>query len=230
MRIYAVILSAGQGKRLNEKLPKGFIKLEGKPLFLWSLEAFDQTEEIQGGVLVVPENWEEEVKKYLINLKKEWLITKGGPTRQESSFLGLLALESLKPDYVLIHDGARPFLKKDLTKRLLLEAPQAVIPVIPAQETLIEADENWASKTLDRKKVKIVQTPQGFPYRRILEAHKLAQEEGLIDQSDDSSLYLRYGGRVKLVEGDPFNIKITFPEDLKLAKWVLNYNHLLLRP
>ena len=230
MRIHAIILSAGQGERLNEKLPKGFIKLEEKPLFLWSLEAFDQTEEIQGGVLVVPENWEEEAKRYLINLQKEWLITKGGPTRQDSSFSGLLALEALKPEYVLIHDGARPFLKKDLIKRLLLQAPQAVIPVLPVKETLIEADENWASKIIDRKKTKIVQTPQGFPYRRILEAHKLAKEEGLMDQSDDSSLYLRYGGRVKLVEGDIFNIKITFPEDLKFAKWILKYNPPLLRP
>jgi 2-C-methyl-D-erythritol 4-phosphate cytidylyltransferase len=225
MRIYAIILSAGQGERLQEKLPKGFLKLKGKPLFLWSLEVFDQTEEIQGGILVVPENWEEEAQKYLVNLRNKWLIRKGGPTRQESSFLGLLALEPLKPDYVLIHDGARPFLKKELVQRLIREAPQAVIPVLPAQETLIEADENWALKTVDRKRIKIVQTPQGFPYRRILEAHRLAQEEGLTDQPDDSSIYLRYGGRVKLVQGDWLNLKITFPEDLKLANFILRWEN-----
>jgi|YelNatPaOPRAMG01_1025707.scaffolds.fasta_scaffold05124_9 2-C-methyl-D-erythritol 4-phosphate cytidylyltransferase len=225
MRIYAIILSAGQGERLQEKLPKGFLKLKGKPLFLWSLEVFDQTEEIQGGILVVPENWEEEAQKYLVNLRNKWLIRKGGPTRQESSFLGLLALEPLKPDYVLIHDGARPFLKKELVQRLIREAPQAVIPVLPAQETLIEADENWALKTVDRKRIKIVQTPQGFPYRRILEAHRLAQEEGLTDQPDDSSIYLRYGGRVKLVQGDWLNLKITFPEDLKLANSILRWEN-----
>ncbi len=221
MKVFALILGAGKGERLGFQLPKAFVPLRGKPLFVHSVLAFEEVKEIQGGAIVVPEGWEGEAEKHLISLKKRWKVTKGGKTRQESAFFGLLALEDLRPDYVLIHDAARPLLKPALVERMLGFAPQATVLALKAIETLVEGEGEFAKRALEREKVWVLQTPQGFPYQGILHAHKEARQKGLEGSTDDVSLYINFGGNVRLVKGDPTNIKVTFPHDLKLAEEVL---------
>lgn len=217
MRVLVALLGAGRGQRLGLDVPKAFVVLKGKPMFFYSLLTFEGIKEIQGGVLVVPEGWEDQAQKLLMGLKKHWKVIKGGETRQESSFLGLMALEDLCPDYVLIHDVARPLIKPTLVERMLRFAPQATVLALKATETLVEGEGEWAKKALERERVWILQTPQGFPFQGILHAHKEAIKRGLRGLTDDVSLYVQFGGNVRLVQGDPANFKVTFPYELKLA-------------
>lgn len=221
MKVFALVLGAGKGERLGSEVPKAFVLLKGRPLFAHSVLAFEEVKEVQGGVVVVPEGWEGEAEKSLVGLKKPWRVTKGGKTRQESSFFGLLALEDLGPDYVLIHDAARPLIKPTLLERMLGFAPQAAVLALKATETLVEGEGQWAKKALERERIWILQTPQGFPYQGILHAHKEARSAGFGGLTDDVSLYLKFGGNVRLVQGDPMNLKVTFPYDLKLAEELL---------
>ena len=228
MKVAAVILSAGRGERLGADIPKGFLKLGDRPLFLYSIMAFDALKPLEMGVVVVPEGWEGETEARLKSLRKPWKVVRGGATRQESSLKGLLALKDSPPDYVFLHDAARPFVSPELLSRLLGCAPQAVIPAIKSVDSLVEVQGEWARGFLDREKTLCVQTPQGFPYQRILDAHLRAQAEGIHDAPDDASIYLHSGGRVRVVEGDRLNFKITLPEDLERAKGIVNGT--LLRP
>lgn len=221
MRVFVVLLAAGAGTRLGAGIPKGFLQLKGKPLFLWALEAFEGIPEVQGGALVVPGGYEEKALGYLKNKAKAWKVVRGGERRQDSAFMGLVALGEQGPDYVMIHDAARPLVTRDLIRGLLGFAPQAVVPVLRPSDALLQAEGGWASAYLERDRAYLVQTPQGFPFRGILEAHRRAREEGIADAPDDAHLYLRLGHRVRLAEGDRRNLKVTYPEDLRVAEAIL---------
>lgn len=222
MKVFALLLGAGRGERLGLDIPKAFVVLKGKPLFLYSVLAFEGVKKVEGGILVVPDGWQDQAQRLLLGLKKRWKVAKGGETRQESSFLGLLALEDLCPDYVLIHDVARPFITPTLVEKMLRFAPQATVLALKATETLVEGEGEWVKRALEREKIWLLQTPQGFPYQGILHAHKEAAKMGLRGLTDDVSLYLQFGGNVRLVQGDPANFKVTFPNDLKLAEELLS--------
>lgn len=221
MKVMAVILAGGVGERFGADRPKGFVPLRGKPLLLWAVEAMEAAGEIRGGVLVVPQGYQGEAREALSGARKPWGVVDGGSSRQESALKGLEALEAEGPDYVLIHDAARPLLREELLRRILDHAPQAVLPVIRATDALLEGDWPWASRYLDRERAYLVQTPQGFPFRGILEAHRKALESGIADAPDDGSLYLAQGHRVRLVRGDRLNLKVTYPEDIAVLEGIL---------
>jgi 2-C-methyl-D-erythritol 4-phosphate cytidylyltransferase len=167
------------------------------------------------------EAWTREIVSQC-GLQKVSQIMPGGAERQESVFIGLKAIRE-KAGAVIIHDGARPFVTPDLIQRSLSEARrfQAVAVALPASETVKEVDgENIVLRTVDRRQLWLMQTPQSFDYNLILRAHEEARRDGFVG-TDDASLVERLGIPVKIIEGSRLNFKITTPQDLLLAEALL---------
>lgn len=206
---------------MGQKVPKQFLSLGGEPLIRRTIRPFEASKGIDQLVLVVPEGWIEETQSIMEGAAKPLKVVRGGATRQLSCLRGLMALEGFQPDYVLIHDGVRPFVTVEMIEEILSFAPRPVTLALPATESLVEVEGGMVQGLLNRERVYHVQTPQGFPFAEILKAHLEAQRHGLKDATDDASLLLRLGGKVWVLEGDPRNLKITFAADLQLAEALL---------
>lgn len=226
----AVVLSAGKGTRMNSVTPKQYLMLEGKPVLYYSLRAFEKSM-IDEIIVVTGEEdieycQEEIVEKY--GFTKIKAITAGGKERYHSVFCGLTELQKEKwsPDYVMIHDGARPFLNDGIIQRCAesVERFQACIAGMPIKDTIKITDESlFVQETPERKYVWQIQTPQVFEFSLIYKAYEelIRREKGgesFFVTDDAMVLEIISNKKVKLVEGSYENIKITTPEDLKLAK------------
>ena len=225
MKTDALIAAAGKGQRMGGKMKKQFITLNGKPLLLYTLKAFEEFVGIEHMYLVLDEGDFEYCKGEIIQkygITKVSQLIPGGERRQDSVWNGLKAMEG-HCDMVIIHDGARPFVSPDILKRLMkaMKDVQAVVTAIPARDTIKRVDERGnVVDTLRRNTLFHIQTPQGFRYDVIKEAYKKALKEG-IQGTDDAYFVERMGMRVKVIEGSSFNIKITTPEDIALAHSLL---------
>ena len=226
MRTAAVITAAGAGIRMGGDQAKQFMELGGRPLLAVTVERFELSPDIDGIVLVVPPDKVDYCRGEIVeryDLAKVKKVVAGGKRRQDSVRLGLEATEGHFP-LVLIHDGVRPLVPPDLISRIVRAANQyrAVIPALAARETIKEADEaGLVVKTHDRRTLWLVQTPQAFRYEDILEAHRRALEENWEEITDDALLMERKGVPVKIIEGSEENVKITTPQDLELARFLL---------
>lgn len=217
-KVSAIILSAGKGKRFEDPLPKQFHLLKGKPILEWSLEVFSNHELVDSIVLVIdnPPLWDGLKEKYS-KLEK---IVKGGEKRQDSVKKGLLALED--ECIVLIHDAVRPLVSKELITRVIKGVKKFgyAIPVIEEIDSLKIVEDGKVVNSLMREKVFRVQTPQGFYLKDILYSHKIGEEKGIY-ATDDSELMERVGFRVRIVEGEITNLKVTTKLDLLIAEAIL---------
>lgn len=223
MKTYtAIVLAAGAGRRMNAKVQKQYLEVQGKPMLYYALKAFEESE-VTDIVLVAGAGQEaycrgEIIEKY--GLKKIKCIAAGGRERYHSVYEGLLAAKGA--DYVLIHDGARPMVDKDLIRRSIEAVGifQACAAGVPAKDTIKIADEGrMVKETLDRSRVWQIQTPQAFSYPLILEAYRRLMEKDEIAVTDDAAVVERMTSvPVKLIEGSYRNIKITTPEDLIIAE------------
>jgi 2-C-methyl-D-erythritol 4-phosphate cytidylyltransferase len=220
MRAVALIAAAGRGRRMGAERPKVFLPLNGAPLLGHTLRKFEDCPAITEILPLVPE---EEVQfcTELVResgFKKIPRVLAGGPERQDSVYIGLQAASGA--DFVLIHDGARPFVSRTLIEELLREAERwgAVVAALPVADTLKEVSAaGEIVQTLDRSRFWVMQTPQGFRYDLIVRAHAQAREDGFLG-TDDAALVERMGIPVRVFPGSRFNIKITTPEDLILAE------------
>ena len=221
--ITALIMAAGTGERFGADEPKQFHRLGGRPVLIWAAGAFSSCPAVDGLVLVVPPGLEDRTAALVREhqLRKVEAIVSGGAARQESVRLGLAAVLAAT-EYVLVHDAARPCVAAGLIDRICtaLNDHDAVIPTIPVIDTLVLELDGAVDATLDRSRISCVQTPQGFRADSLDRAHRRAAARGL-ESSDDGSLILAMGERVKTVPGDPANIKITYPADLKIAETIL---------
>jgi 2-C-methyl-D-erythritol 4-phosphate cytidylyltransferase len=199
-------------------LKKEFVFFEGKPVLARALHYFIESPRISDIVITLPKGLIEEAKKILKDFItfERLLFIEGGITRQESVFYGLLKLVDQKPDFVLIHDGARPWITPKTIELVMDKTIDfgACIPVTDATDALKEiADDGFIKKHLDRTRIKGAQTPQGFIFTNILKAHEIARKNGH-SAPDDADLYDLYCGRVYTVPGDPENRKITYKHDI----------------
>jgi 2-C-methyl-D-erythritol 4-phosphate cytidylyltransferase/2-C-methyl-D-erythritol 2,4-cyclodiphosphate synthase len=213
-----VIVAAGDGTRFAGKLPKAYTLLAGKPLVQYSVEQCLQHAEIDRVVVVYQQGHEAHLQPLLENFP-ELLTAQGGATRQISVRNGLAALAEQAPDYVMVHDAARPFLSAPLLDRLLQalkQGHQAVIPTIPVQNTLKQVENQQVTHTPDRRSLQQVQTPQAFAYPTIQSLHQQVEASDAI--TDDAMLAEQGGIPVVTVAGERQNIKITYPEDIILAE------------
>lgn len=223
MDYYAVIPAAGQGKRMKAGMNKQFIKLNGIPVIIHTLRVFEQDEACRGIILAVNENevsiFQELIRDYQLN--KVLRIVVGGKERQHSVYNGLKVIQERDP-IVLIHDGARPFIKKRMIHELVRYAVQydGAIVAVPVKDTIKAVRNNIVEKTVERSSLWAVQTPQAFRLSVILKAHEEAEKDQFLG-TDDSSLVERLGKNVYMVMGDYENIKLTTPEDLIYGEAIL---------
>lgn len=226
-KVTAIILAAGQGKRMNATVAKQFLMLEDKPILFYSIKAFEESlvDEI---ILVCSQGQTEYCTDNIITpygFKKVISVIEGGEERYDSVNRALLAVDNT--DYVLIHDGARPFVSSDLINEVIDKVKEhgACIVAAPVKDTIKAVDiDGWIKDTPDRKLMWLAQTPQAFMYSSIKKAYKLLFEGDESDRktvTDDAMVYERYINQpVKIVKGDYYNIKITTPEDMTIAKGI----------
>ena len=206
--------------------PKQFLELHGKPIIVYTLEAFEEHDEIDGIVVVMLESWigytEELIQKY--RLRKVKKIVPGGSSGQESIYNGLAAAGALykDDDIVLIHDGVRPLIDEEtITANIRsVEERGTAITVTAAIETITMKDETGAVGTIiDRSRCELARAPQSFRLGQILGVHERARREGTRDSFIDSaSMMKHYGYTLYTVEGKPENIKITTPSDFYIFR------------
>ncbi|UCB57493.1 MAG: 2-C-methyl-D-erythritol 4-phosphate cytidylyltransferase [Candidatus Omnitrophota bacterium] len=222
-KVKAIILAGGYSRRMNSKIPKQLIKIKGRPILSYSLDVFERCRAIDGIILVAHKNIMRQchnlIKKY--NYKKIKQVVRGGKDRQQSVFN---ALEEIKDcDYVIIHDGVRPFVNEEIISRVikaafLFGAASAAIRTI---DTIVETKGNFIDAFLCRDRLMNIQTPQAARFDLLIQAHRKAKKEGINNATDDAQLLFRLKRKVKLAEGSRRNIKITKPFDLCLARALL---------
>ena len=215
----AIIVGGGSGARFGRK--KQFIRLGETPLLKRTAVPFERHESVRGIVVVVPEEDIPLASEILSGISKPLRFAQGGRTRQESVWSGLMLSE--ESEYVLIHDAVRPFVTGELISRVLTGIADfdACIPGLAATNTLKEVNGDLVVRTVPRSNVYAIQTPQCFRRERIVEAHTWAQGRGMSDATDDSALIEAIGGRIRVVEGDPFNMKITHRQDMEIAEAIV---------
>jgi 2-C-methyl-D-erythritol 4-phosphate cytidylyltransferase len=222
--IEAVIVGAGQGRRMGGGLPKVLRPLGDCPVILHSVRTFSRLPEIDSIILVVPPGYEAEVEQACRQFhcaQRVRAIVPGGARRQDSVAAGC-AHCSPETSLVLIHDAARPRVRPEIIRRVVeaAQAQGAAIPGVLVADTLKYINEaTRVERTLDRDRIRAVQTPQGFR-RDILENILAEAKNSGRLATDEACLAETLGIPVTVVEGDPENFKLTTPWDFKLAQWL----------
>ncbi|WP_455481436.1 bifunctional 2-C-methyl-D-erythritol 4-phosphate cytidylyltransferase/2-C-methyl-D-erythritol 2,4-cyclodiphosphate synthase [Bartonella sp. B12(2025)] len=222
MSIAAIILAAGRGERAGspQQGPKQYQLLGQKPVIYHTVHCFLQHPAITTLILVIHPEDHEVCEQAIDDFKKHLIIVEGGDTRQMSTLCGLRALKNIKPKYVHIHDGARPFIKKKLLEKIhsTVNHQEGVLPVLAISDTLKRANKtHYVVETIPRTHLYNAQTPQCFPFERILAAHEKAKKTCKKEFTDDSEIAEWFGIPMRTVPGDPNNIKITWHEDFDTA-------------
>lgn len=218
----AIVLAAGQGKRMETDVPKQYLMLRGKPVLYYSLKAFEESE-IDEIILVTGRNEVDYCKREIkekFGFQKISAIVEGGSERYHSVYQGLCALSGM--NYVLIHDGARPLVDSVIISRAVacVQKYGACVTGMPVKDTVkIADDKKVVMETPPRDKVWLIQTPQAFEYDLIRGAYDELFRQNITNVTDDAMvLELIRSYPVKLTEGSYENIKITTPEDIPLAE------------
>lgn len=211
MNYSAIVLCAGSGTRTGLKYNKMFYRLQDQTVYEKTIHIFLSDERCKQVVVVTKE---QEQKDFANLIHDERIVfTIGGKERQDSVYEGL---KKVTEDHVLIHDGARPYLSKDVIDRILvgLEEHDAILPMVKCKDTIKRVINNKVIETLKREELYQAQTPQSFQTDLIKKAYQKAIETNA-NVTDDASCVELLGGEVYIVEGDYNNIKITTKEDLK---------------
>ena len=248
MKNIAIIFAGGTGRRMNAHgIPKQFIELYGKPIIIYTLEKFENHEEIDGIIIACLEAWIPQMKRLCdkFHISKVLAIVPGGSTGQESIYHGLTKAAQLcgiertdqeagQPDadrtdadqpLVLIHDGVRPLVDHDTITRCIRCASERgnAITVTPATETIItDSSDGVVGRILDRSACQLAKAPQTFRLRELYGLHLAAIAEGKEDFIDSASLLRYYGRTLYTVEGSTENIKITTPVDYYIFKAIIS--------
>ena len=226
-KIAAVIVAGGSGKRMGTTVKKQFIQLRDKEVLAHTIEAFNEVDEISEIIVVVGQEDVEKVRQEIVaryQLNKVSKIVVGGKERQDSVYNGLIATSD-EIEYVMIHDGARPFISKAVIQTAIEKTKQykATIVAVPVKDTIkvIDIETKTVDCTPQREKLWAVQTPQSFDKKLLLAAYENAHQKGL-QVTDDSMIVEAYGKKVHVVLGEYTNIKITTPEDLVIGESILD--------
>lgn len=228
-KVIAIVLAAGQGKRMDSQVAKQYLILQDKPVVYYCLKAFEQSS-VDEIILVTGEGQVDYCKREIVDLyhmNKVVKIIEGGKERYDSVFQGLIHAETA--EYVLIHDGARPFITTEIIDRMVeqVKESKACIIGMPVKETIKVVDDiGNIIATPNRNTLWAAQTPQAFDYLSLRQAYlDFYQEKDKRSMivTDDAMLYETYGKLpVKVLPGDYNNIKLTTPEDLIIAERILS--------
>jgi 2-C-methyl-D-erythritol 4-phosphate cytidylyltransferase len=221
--VSAIVLAGGRGRRMGTAQSKQYIDLNGKPILYYTLKQFIINKLVDDIILVVPEDEASYCKNKVLNrygLKVDKLVY-GGKERQDSVYNALSQLEN--SDIVLIHDGARPFVSQKIINDAVkyAEIYKAAAPGVMPKDTIkVKDKDDFSIETLVRNNLVAIQTPQAFEFNLIYDCHKEIKKRGTMITDDTSAAEL-LGNKVYIYEGDYANIKITTPEDLALAEYLV---------
>lgn len=219
---YMIIVAGGHGTRMGSDIPKQFLKIDGKPILMRTLERFHKYDPEMHLIVVLPkeqqEYWHKLCEEYHFTIPHE--IADGGETRFESSKNGLALIPDDAEGLVGFHDGVRPFVSHDTIRRCIemAEEEYTAIPVVPVTSTLRHIDPRGGGFNVDRSLYREVQTPQVFD---ITLARQAFNQPDRSQFTDDSSVIESLGCKVSIVEGNRENIKITTPFDLTVAEAII---------
>jgi len=222
MKTVAIIPAGGRGARSGGAAPKQYLKFFGKELIVYTLEVFQQNNQVDEIIIAAEKNFFELLEK----LKHEYKLTKiskiveGGEERQDSVYNALKSSGAKEDDLIAVHDAARPLLPQDILTNAIETAKQMgnALVCLKAKDTLIKGN-RVVESYLDRDEVYYVQTPQIFTYPVLMKAMKDAYENNFIG-TDESMLVRRMGEKVNIVDGSVFNFKITTAEDIEMFERV----------
>lgn len=217
MNIFAIIPAAGKGNRAGFSHNKIFEKLNGESVLCRTVRAFSRREDVSGIVLAVSADDEERAKRELTGVRG-LLFCRGGDTRTESvkNALEMLAALPSPPDYVLIHDAARPFVSQNVIGNCIETVRQfgSAVCALPSTDTTVVSEAGFISEVPARERVFTLQTPQGFAFAQILSAYRrIAPDDAF---TDDSGVYAKYVAPPRLFTGETRNKKLTFAEDFAM--------------
>ena len=220
-----IIVAAGSGSRMNTNINKQFIKLNDKEIIAHTIEKFYNNKNINDIVIVIKEDEAEFFKKEILDKYrfKNIKIAYGGKERQDSVYSGIKLLDK-NCKYVLIHDGARPFVDEDIINRSLDEVKvfKSIIVGVPVKDTIkVVNNNNSVVDTPNRSTLWSVQTPQTFDYNIIKRAYEDAFDNNFYG-TDDAMLVERIGYTIKMIYGSYNNIKVTTPEDIIIGTQIIN--------
>jgi 2-C-methyl-D-erythritol 4-phosphate cytidylyltransferase len=212
----AIVLAAGLGERMNADMPKALMAFDGTTVIAHAVERASGCSSVSEVIVVAPAGWEDAVRTLVKPLGVSEIVT-GGATRQASVAAGLSVLEGV--ERVVCHDAARPLATAALFERALdaLEGWDGVVPVMPMIETVKRVRDGMVEGTEPRESLALAQTPQAFVASALRTAHRRAARDGF-EATDDALLLERVGYRVRAIEGERTNMKITTPEDVRLAE------------
>ena len=231
-RLWGVVPAAGLGERMKREgdgAAKQFTSIGGVPMLAVTLRGLFRAADFEGVVLTLREDDFDTAEAILAEYVRERssvVCVVGGAVRRESAYNGIRAVMErggTPDDLVAIHDAARPVVRRDMVERTVAAARTfgAAVAAIPAVDAAILADGERVDSYLDRSRLFRIQTPQVFRLGLICDAHEHARKGDAADAVDDASLVLEIGGEVRIVPGDPDNIKVTHPGDVSVVEGIL---------
>jgi 2-C-methyl-D-erythritol 4-phosphate cytidylyltransferase len=221
----AVILAGGKGLRLGNKKPKQMLMLGDKPVISWSVDTFHKIDLIDKVIIVSEKNLIDEIKNLFppSDYPKIQSFIEGGEERSDSSYNALVSSEFNEDDIFLFHDAARPFVTEEIIRAMIhnVRISSACGTYIPSADTVALLKDSTVETIPERRSVYSAQTPQGFRFKLIKQAHDLQRQHKSISVTDDISLVLNMGHAVYAIEGSVKNIKITTELDFRFAEFLI---------
>ncbi|WP_009035623.1 2-C-methyl-D-erythritol 4-phosphate cytidylyltransferase [Indibacter alkaliphilus] len=224
MKKYAIIVAGGSGTRMGGSISKQYLEIGGKPVLMHTLEVFFNSDSSINLILVIPESdfelWYKLCSAHEFSIPHQ--LVKGGSSRFQSVKNGLLHILD-EDGLVAIHDGVRPFVKPEVIHESFKVAAQegSAIAVVSLKDSIRRVGEDSKSVFQERQFFRLVQTPQTFQIRKIKKAFKTEESPKF---TDDATVYEHQGWQVSLITGNPENIKITTPEDMNYAEFLIGKN------
>ncbi|MDE7347484.1 MAG: 2-C-methyl-D-erythritol 4-phosphate cytidylyltransferase [Muribaculaceae bacterium] len=220
---YAIIVAGGVGSRSGDSLPKQFHDLCGRPMLWWTLKAFHDEDPDTRLIVVMHSDFIEYWKETAGYDCPRHVLAMGGATRKDSVAAGLSLIPNSDRGLVAVHDAARPLASQRLIAEGWTKACKygAVIPGVPVSDSLREGNA-YDNRSVDRARYYAVQTPQVFDIVLLKDAYRKTEADSSTIFTDDASVAEAAGHRIHIYEGDPYNIKVTYPGDFRIAADILS--------
>lgn len=230
--VYGVILAGGVGSRMGGDKPKQYLTVKDKPIIIYTVEKFFAVPEFEKIIVLCPKQWVEHTKnlieKHIAPAQDKIVVTEGGETRNETIMNAIAYIESegkLDKDTIIVtHDSVRPFVTSRIITENIEYAKQygACDTVVPATDTIVEAADNTTISSIpDRSKMYQGQTPQSFNALKLKNIYGALTDDEKNILTDAAKIFVIKGEKVALVQGETYNMKITYPYDLRVAKSLL---------
>lgn len=227
----ALIIAGGNGKRMEQEIPKQFINVNDKPVILYTMEAFQKHPDINEIIVVCIEGWCEILKAYSKQFhidKLKWIVP-GGKNGQESIYNGIIEAKKhyQDSDLIFVHDAIRPLVSQEIISDCIIQCKKSgsAIATVPCNTAVLKykkEQKGYSEEVIDRRCLAMTQTPQGFTLGKLFWAHEEAKKRGIKETVASCTLMVELGEKIFFSLGSETNIKLTTPDDMKIFKALLS--------